>query len=876
MANSASTRPSLLQVLVPLGVALAAILGCLFLAYGLNVGNPSKPELATVEVTCSPDVVRAQVGDVVTYVVTISNENPDGEVDVLSVRDTVLGDLSYAFASRLAAGASDRAVFTHTVLIDDPDPLVNTVTVSVAGVGAVGEATASAEVDLLRPAVGIEVAVTPDAARRGEEVVTSITVSNLGDVVLRPITVTDSLRSDLTSSFSEALDPGASRGQSFAWVVPADASGPLTRTVTVRAATDAGEIVSDSATVLIDVLRPALQVEAGVSPPAAVPGETVTLTVSVENGGQVDLEGIDVSDSLEGDLSASFDPTLAAGASQERAFPWTIRPNQTLPLTRTVTVRADASGEAVTATAVAVVDRLRPVLRIEPSVAPPAVIRGRAAVVTMTAINAGELDVGGLRVEDSILGDLSRLFPRTLPAGASHSESIPWSSRPDDAGPLTRRVTVSGEGAGEGVSETAELSLSLLGVEASTSGPALVRAGERIAPSVTITNTGSEGAPDLILESVADGGRDLSVPDACRTLTSGAACTFSYEFTVPADEETAEAVVDVRYRPEGLDEVVSTTAEVTMAVILPWERGTGTPEGVEVRTVAVCPADPRVLYAGFGSRGQGVYRSTDAGVSWEPTAFQVQEVFDVAIDPQDCDTVYAGAWRDGVRKSTDGGRSWEAAGDGLAGAFVYAVVIDPTDSTVLYVGTAERGAYRSDDAGATWEAWGGGAATVTDLAVGPEGRVVYAATWGSGVVRRERGSTGWEAWESLNEGIPDAHRQVYAVTVDLTDPSRVFAATAAGGVYRSGDGGGTWEQVFSSPRTAYALAVDPETAVVYAGTANGVVVSASNGDPGSWEMFDVGMEGLAARALALGSGEAGHIHVGSADGAWRHTYPRRP
>jgi photosystem II stability/assembly factor-like uncharacterized protein len=323
----------------------------------------------------------------------------------------------------------------------------------------------------------------------------------------------------------------------------------------------------------------------------------------------------------------------------------------------------------------------------------------------------------------------------------------------------------------------------------------------------------------------------------------------------------------VEARPAGFSNVVAASAEHTLAVVAPWEQGIGTPAGTEVWALEVCPADPDVLYAGFGIQADGVYRSGDTGGSWAPTALQNEdaEVFGLAVDPDECDTVYAGAWRDGVWKSDDGGRTWDASREGLAGAFVYSVAVDPTDGDVLYAGTADQGVYRSDDAGATWRAWGLDTLAVPYLSVASDGQVVYAATWGEGVFRR--GRTG-ARWSEVNDGIAAEHRDVYRVAVNPTEASTVFVATASGGVYRTLNGGGTWERVLPSPGAAYAVAVAPGPgAAVYAGTVDGLYRSGAGGDPGSWEPFNAGLQGRAVRSLGIGP--QGSVYLGTTDGVWR-------
>ena len=94
-----------------------------------------------------------------------------------------------------------------------------------------------------------------------------------------------------------------------------------------------------------------------------------------------------------------------------------------------------------------------------------------------------------------------------------------------------------------------------------------------------------------------------------------------------------------------------------------------------VGAIAVAPSDPNVIYAGMGeahirgnvSHGDGVYRSTDGGKTWQHAGLaETRNIARVRVDPHDPDTVYLAALghahgpnrERGIFKSSDGGRSW--------------------------------------------------------------------------------------------------------------------------------------------------------------------------------------------------------------------------
>ena len=206
-----------------------------------------------------------------------------------------------------------------------------------------------------------------------------------------------------------------------------------------------------------------------------------------------------------------------------------------------------------------------------------------------------------------------------------------------------------------------------------------------------------------------------------------------------------------------------------------------------VGALAVAPSDPNVLYVGMGespfrniasSQGDGVYRSTDAGLSWTHVGFRdVKQIGEIRVHPEDPDTVWVAAQGNtyrpadntGVFKSTDGGSSWRR-------------VLTPENEST---GTV-------------------------DLALDPNNpRILYAAMWdnqrtpwklrsggpGSGIWRSVDGG---ETWEHLTEDLPEGMGKI-GVAVSPAKPGLVWAIVEAqddeGGLYRSDDGGDTWTQV---------------------------------------------------------------------------------
>jgi uncharacterized repeat protein (TIGR01451 family) len=129
---------------------------------------------------------------------------------------------------------------------------------------------------------------------------------------------------------------------------------------------------------------------------------------------------------------------------------------------------------------------------------------------------------------------------------------------------------------------------------------------------------------------------------------------------------------------------------------------------VRVNAFAVDPAQPQTLYvAGWFSSDDRVFKSTDGGLTWAPTATQPGDVsLELVIDRRDPQVIYA-LQRFGIYKSSNGGASWAPLtfGEPVNGMLSRTLIIDPELSTTLYAAwTPEgQGFQRSVDGGATWQ-----------------------------------------------------------------------------------------------------------------------------------------------------------------------------
>src|ERR671910_216863 len=211
--------------------------------------------------------------------------------------------------------------------------------------------------------------------------------------------------------------------------------------------------------------------------------------------------------------------------------------------------------------------------------------------------------------------------------------------------------------------------------------------------------------------------------------------------------------------------------------------------------VAVDPREPGRVYA--GSRGRGVWRSSDGGDQWEDAGLPADDVFSIAVTPAD-GAVYAGCEPSMLFRSTDGGTSWEelSALREIPSApnwsfpprpwtsHVRWIAPSPHDATRLLVGIELGGVMLSEDGGSTWKDHRPGAQPDCHaLAWHPEaeGRAYEAAGGGAAW-----SSDGGDTWRGADEG-RDRH-YTWALAVDSDDPERWYVSASAGPMQAHGSG----------------------------------------------------------------------------------------
>ncbi len=264
----------------------------------------------------------------------------------------------------------------------------------------------------------------------------------------------------------------------------------------------------------------------------------------------------------------------------------------------------------------------------------------------------------------------------------------------------------------------------------------------------------------------------------------------------------------------------------------------------EVPDLAIDPEMPSTIYAATNA---GLFRSFDGGAGWTLLDFGFVlpvPIESLAVDPQDPATVYAGGgsgsggpsfFAQGLFKTRDRGETWESVTDSfLVGSFAD-LEIDPVTPSTLYAVTSGEGLAKSTDSGSTWTPIGEGLPSefVLDVALAPSApSTLYAATIDFGLNGRVSKSTdGGMSWSPATSGLPGDF--IVALAVDPSSASIVYAA-GLGGVFRSSDGGASWNGTGLTSEIGLAVAIDPvTTSTLFASTLQGVAKSLDGGV--SWQ-----------------------------------------
>ncbi|QLG43992.1 WD40/YVTN/BNR-like repeat-containing protein [Costertonia aggregata] len=256
------------------------------------------------------------------------------------------------------------------------------------------------------------------------------------------------------------------------------------------------------------------------------------------------------------------------------------------------------------------------------------------------------------------------------------------------------------------------------------------------------------------------------------------------------------------------------------------------PGGMSGRVTAidVVVDDPDVMYVGTASGG--LWKSTSAGITWEPIFDKelTASVGAVAVQQSNPSVIWVGTGEGnprnslnggyGVYKSLDGGKTWKAMGLEKT-RHIHRIKIDPMNPNTVYVGAIgspwgehpERGVFKTTDGGETWEKilFVNNKTGVADLVMDPTNpNKLIAAMWehkrdpwffksggaGSGLYMTHDGGTTWKKL-SDEDGLPKGDLGRIGIAIAAGKPNIVYALVEAkkNALYKSEDGGFKWKKI---------------------------------------------------------------------------------
>jgi photosystem II stability/assembly factor-like uncharacterized protein len=217
-----------------------------------------------------------------------------------------------------------------------------------------------------------------------------------------------------------------------------------------------------------------------------------------------------------------------------------------------------------------------------------------------------------------------------------------------------------------------------------------------------------------------------------------------------------------------------------------WTQASGI-EGADAMGWVIDPRNPSKMYVGGH---YGFYRSEDGGknFSQDNSSLPGTDVHGLGMDPRHPDTLYAYVVNHGVYRSADAGASWEPLSD--EAGIMSPILVAPQDSETLYVSSMQGGFRKSIDGGKTWRTVAPLPGMVMSIAQDQRQPDTFYAANGREVLKS---TDGGKHWRPVGGGLPIG---VYAVAVSPSDPRLVYAGVLDGTtarVYRSEDGGATWQ-----------------------------------------------------------------------------------
>jgi len=222
------------------------------------------------------------------------------------------------------------------------------------------------------------------------------------------------------------------------------------------------------------------------------------------------------------------------------------------------------------------------------------------------------------------------------------------------------------------------------------------------------------------------------------------------------------------------------------------------------------PSNPNIIYAAATGPEGEIYVSNNKGKTWsklkdELTFTTIMRHSQLQVDPKNKNIVYAGTWGGGTYKSTDGGQNWVKLENAPESPTCLAIY--EKDPDIIYACDRTKPViHKSKDGGHTWQEYykfNRSNVLTSAVAIDPnDPDTIYAATFGlpfcveaGELVKIKNGAVVADLNKNLpgiKEGIPEA---AVEIEVDPNNPNTIYVSKHGYGVFKSKDGGETWERL---------------------------------------------------------------------------------
>lgn len=441
------------------------------------IATASQNETLQLQKEAEPEVIYA--GEAVMYTFTITNSG------AISLADLILTDDHLGLIKDDFEPIEPDQSFTIIWPVPVYESVANVATITGTLFGSSEEVTVTAVawVRVITPALEFAVAADPELIISGEEVEFSYVVSNSGNVTLTDVVIDSELFGFIPGEPLE-LNPD----ESVTFTRQMNLALTTTEVATVTAQHPLDHITA-TASIIVNVIDPAIQINKTATPAVVLSGETVTYTYHVTNSGNVTLTAISVVDDQLGPVGTPF--ALAPGAGVTQIMTDTI--------TGSVTNEATATGQhplgTVQASDSATVTVISPQIQLRKTADPTVVLSGETVTYSYRVTNSGDVTLAQITIQDDQLGQVGAPFALAPGSTLTRTMAVPITSNTTNVATATGHHPAGGS---VQASDTASVTVIGPAIQLSkTVAPPVIVNGETVTYTFRITNSGN-----IVLTSV--------------------------------------------------------------------------------------------------------------------------------------------------------------------------------------------------------------------------------------------------------------------------------------------------------------------------------------------------------------------------------------